>query len=396
MSTPEIAASVRRSTRERLASFDADRCAEAARAGRPVERMAMQSAPRRASTAPNGGTAWFFFRRAGKLVCGTPGGDVQPATPQRIWQVLRYPGALWVPVSGEVLTSMIAMTRTAVSAATGDDIENHARTLRTLCFTEAAAVSSTMIVLSEALNRKFYAPGQAGQTGLAAWAKLLGVRIAGSDPTSGMAELLTLCWGNSATVRFERQDQDPWLTILRSEETAENACAYGGSGSNATQFGAAQAIATGWDTLLRVDPLARQRCAVTGEVTRVQIVGQKGAAFRAVASGAARTREGASIITAADTTDVAVNYLDVDGFSIADGGLELILSRAKKLPSKFSDSSDQALFDALHRKTEMYLSGAPYLAPAQTVGARHWSGREVKPEDRVSRNVPLHVMLAGA
>lgn len=380
----------------RLAVYDAERHTEATRHGHPTDRMAMASSPRRMSTSPDGSTAVFVFRRDSKLVCSQVGRALYPATPDSLHHIMNNPGQVLAPVSAKVLTDLIeAMKQTLIRPATPEQDHKNRRTLRMLGFAQSVPVSSKVVVLVDAIARKLYPPEHAGTLTLHAWAKMLGVRISTDDPAQGMAVLLGRCWQQSVTPFFAQSD-DPWLTIVKSEMTAEESCEYGGSGNSATMFMACQAISGGWEAVTRIDPLLRRRCEASGDVVRVKITGQDGAAFLASVSGAARLKEGPCILTATDLLDATVDYVDLRSFMVGSSGLQVVLGRERRRTRQVNTAADKLLHAALGDGRGLFLSGAPFLAAARKVYPAHWSGNAVKPEERVSRNVPLHVMLAGA
>jgi len=76
--------------------------------------------------------------------------------------------------------------------------------------------------------------------------------------------------------------------------------------------------------------------------------------------------------------------------------LRVVLNRDPKASTRNAGGSTALLLESLHERVDLLLSPAPYLQPSRRIVARQWSGRQVKLEDRITRDVPLHVMLAGA
>lgn len=401
ISSPTDPGTSRINTRDRLAAYDEQQRARATAAGRPVLRMSQPGSPRRASVAPDGSTAVFFFARGGKLTSAGPSG-VAPATAKIIADALESPGKVLVPVNPAMGARMVQMLKDAAtaaptSAADAATKDRLAQAVRFLKFTQATVVHSKYVVLTQALGRKFYAPTGVDATKLGEWAKAFGTNISVADPQVGMADLLAKVWSVSGQMVTRMVKDDPAKTILASEQTAERKQTPNLFISNSvTQFGVAQSIAEAWSATCRTDPTLRRRCEIAGEVTRIRVLRIDGAHFRAKVSGPVRLREGACILTPADDNTHAVSNVDLKGFVVTGDGLQLVLGKAHKRTLKVGADGTYALSDALSNGTEMYLSGAPFLNPAQAVMAQKWATSQVAPEHQVTRNVPLYVTLAGA
>ena len=387
-------------TRSRLAAYDAEqRCAATAK-GRAVLRMAQAAAPRRASTAQDATTTLFLFVRDGSLMGQMPGGPVEPASSTTICRTLLGPGKVLAPVNPAAAATLDRLMRSAAdNAALAADLQDdHRQAVRLLRYARHAAVSSKYLMLTEAMGRKFFPPSAVRLTDLRGWASGVGITIQRQSPADGFARLLSMVWDQDPelSVAFGGSTSDPYQAIIKSEANVDEATAHAGAGSAATQYAAAVAVSEAWSTLCRVDPVLRARGEVAGESTRIRVIRQDKSRFVAAPAGAVRVKEGRCILTYAGRRAGPVERVELEAFRVENGELRVVLNRDAKVGSRGAGSSTALLLESLHEGVDLLMSAAPFLQPSKRIAARHWAGRAVKAEDRVTRDVPLHVMLAGA
>lgn len=387
-------------TRSRLAAYDAEQRALATARGAAIARMAQAAAPRRASTAQDATTTLFLFVRDGTLMCQVPGGPTETAAAALVCESVLSPGRVLAPVNPAAAMMLDRLMRSVADdrGLPADVQEAHRQAVRLLRYARNAAVSSKYLLLTEAMTRKFYPPSTVRLTDLRGWASSVGVAIPRQSPARGFAQLLSMVWDEDPTlsVGFGGGTSDPYQTILKSEANVDEAATRAGAGSAATQYAAAVAVSEAWSTLCRVDPILRDRGEVAGETTRIRVIRQDRARFVATPAGAVRVKEGRCILTHAGRRPGPVERAVLEAFGIENGELRLILNRDGKVSSRGVGASTALLLESLHDGVDLLLSAAPFLQPSKRIAARHWSGQQVKPEDRVTRDVPLHVMLAGA
>ena len=181
MTAPQITA------RQAVAAFDATRTEAARVAGHPVPRCAVPTALRRASVAPDGSTAVFFWLDRKTLLQAGRNQPAVAASATGIADAVTSPGAVAVAVNTAALRAVETTLARGATAATGEAAERVRHAARIVQYAGAAAMSSRVVVLTEALARKFYLAGDTGRYpglagGLRAGAQPVGAgRPAGRD-----------------------------------------------------------------------------------------------------------------------------------------------------------------------------------------------------------------------
>ncbi|MEJ7648597.1 MAG: hypothetical protein WKF57_06020 [Nakamurella sp.] len=403
ISVPVLAAPVlsvpAESTRDRLAAHDGAMQAEAAHLGHPLERMMQPGALRRISVDPSAVDVTFFWERSGKLVCAEAGSPVRKATPGDVVRSLSV-GGTCSPVNRVVATKLAGLLKSALPSADALIKPTLMASLRMIRFATGATASSRLVVLTDALANKFYLPTSTRPAILTSWVKAFGLSVSPTDPAHTMAILLAKVWDSPLITNdlTGTGAENPWRAALKSEETAESAFVYGGAGDQSTQFGAATAISEAWGAIERVDPLLRHRCVVAGSVTRIRAVRRHGVTIIADAITAPRVKEGGIMVTAADHVGYGKTALELLAYTADQTGISMVLaeSTAKSYSGVTKRGGFTALVDSLNNKYDLMVSAEPFLAAARKIHPGRWGAPSLPETERIVRDVPLHVMLAGA
>ena len=186
------------------------------------------------------------------------------------------------------LRAMESILGRGATAATPEAAERVRHAARIVQYARAAAMSSRVVVLTEALARKFYLAGDAGD--IRCWRKAFGL----GPGTGALAQLLAATYRDDTHRRYSNQSRDPFRAMLLAEETAVEALRHAYTSSAATAWKAAEKIGEAWDSATRTDVLLRHRHLLDGTVVRAQpaAAGPRPGGRGAVAAGADQEGQG--------------------------------------------------------------------------------------------------------
>ena len=381
MSTPQITA------RRAVAAFDAARVEMSRVAGRPVPRCAVPAALRRDSVAPDGSSATFMWLQRGRVVQAAAGQSPVPATALSVARAVTAPGSVAVPVNTATLRAVeSALSRHPVDTTTdaGQQVRHAARIGQ---YAGAAAVSSRVVVLTEALSRKFYLAGDT--TDIRCW---LGAFGAGPGP-AGLARLLAAAFRDDTGRRYGNQSRDPFRAMLLAEETAVEALRHSYTASAATAWKAAEKIGEAWDSATRTDVLLRHRHLLDGSVVRAQPLAPTTDGVDALLSLPVRIKKGKVVVMPDDDHTPDLCYATLGTLSMTGDDLTGAFTEQKGAVRSFG-----MLRNAAAANRTVLVTGEPFLGSTPRVYGGRWGTRtEPAPGEpaRARRQVPLDVVLAG-
>ena len=249
--------------RQAIAAFDATRIEAARLAGHPVLRCAVPTVLRRDSVAPDGSSAVFFWLQRRTLLQAAVNCEPVAATSQSIADAVTSPGTVAVPVDPAALRPMEAILGRGATAATPEAAERVRHAARIVQYARAAAMSSRVVVLTEALTRKYYPPGDAAD--IPCWRTAFGI----GRGTRELAPLLAATYRDPHR-RYSNQSRVPFRAMLLAEDTAVEALRHAYRSIAATAWKAAEKIGEAWDSAPRTDVLLRHRHLLDGSVVRAQ------------------------------------------------------------------------------------------------------------------------------
>lgn len=388
-----------------VADFDRARREQADAAGVPVLRMTGRVAALTPTT--------FLMMRGGTLHRldrdGRHAGVPRRFTPDDAMELFQ-PVAPAGSVGGFDGVSVWAANRAAAARASAlagsitsthngpgpDPVAGMRRTLDHLLTAEHAA---RLVITPDLLARKYHPTTALAGGSLRGWGAALGVTPASrTDPLAFFEALAEpLVSGENYLIGSEGP-----LKVIRASEGAVMANAqWGGIGFPATQLSAAEAADVAWRAMERVDPLLTERNIAGGECA-VGIPDPLTPTLVRV-DGRARLRVGDTLlitrVCGAALRDVRQGLARLSGYRMVAGALHAQLEAApsSRRNSSLADTSGVGvLMSAAKDTAPVELSDRPYLRPAKKAYfGRQWSRRSVPPDRRVTRDVPLDVLLAG-
>lgn len=260
--------------------------------------------------------------------------------------------------------------------------------------------TARLVVLTELLGVKYWTPTALVAAPVKQWAAALDLPAPDRrDPLPFFtAVAATLHEGTSRTIGRS----SPLNFIASSERAVMKAAEWGGMAFQATQLAAAEASDAAWTAMQRLDPLLTERNLHAGlcssgrprrdDPTLVRVTGQ------------ARLRvEDDLLITDTDPDDdrFAHGFARLAGYRMIDGDLHAHIEPVDQTDRRRADPVDTSGVALLARLAAAgnpaLISPKPYLRSASKAyfGPR-WSGGRVPTDRRVTRDVPLDVLLAGA
>jgi hypothetical protein len=258
---------------------------------------------------------------------------------------------------------------------------------RIVQYAGAAAVSSRVVVLTEALARKFYLAGDGSD--IRAWRTAFGL---GPDPAS-LAELLAATYRDDTNRRYSNQSRDPFRAMLLAEETAVDALQHSFTSSAATAWKAAEKMGEAWDSATRTDVLLRHRHLLDGSVVRAQPIGTALGRVDAMLSLPVRLKKGKVVLMPDDDHTPDLGYATLDGLSMTGDDLTGAFTEQKGALRSFG-----MLRDAAAANTTVLVTAEPFLGSTPRVFGGRWGSRTTPAVDgqpAARREVPLDVVLAG-
>jgi hypothetical protein len=270
---------------------------------------------------------------------------------------------------------------------------------RTLQHLLTADHTIRLAVIPELLTHKYYPTTALVRGSLRRWGSALCLAPATrSDPLPFFDALAGLLMsGDNYLV-----GPDSPLKVIRTSEGAVMAAAqWGGMGFPATQLSAAEASDVAWRAMERVDPLLTDRNIVTGECAVG--VPHRQTPHLVRVDGRARLRVGDTLlitrVCGGGLRDVRQGVARLAGYRMVEGALhaQVEAAPAQGRNKSLADTTGiGVLASAALDEATVELSDRPYLRAAKKAYfGRQWSRRSVPPDRRVTRDVPLDVLLAG-
>lgn len=330
----------------------------------------------------------FTADDAMELFQAVPAGSVGSFDGVSVWVANR---------AAAVRASALAGTITSTHSGPGPDpVAGMRRTLDHLLTAEHAA---RLVIIPNLLARKYHPTTALAGGSLRGWGAALGVAPASrTDPLAFFEALAEpLVSGETYLIGAEGP-----LKVIRASEGAVMAAAqWGGIGFPATQLSAAEACDVAWRAMERVDPLLTERNIAGGECA-VGIPDPLTPTLVRV-DGRARLRVGDTLLITRvcgdELRDVRQGLARLSGYRMVAGVLHAQVEAAPS-PRRNNSLADTSgvgvLASAARDGAPVELSDRPYLRPAKKAYfGRQWSRRSVPPDRRVTRDVPLDVLLAG-
>lgn len=387
-------ATVPQRPRSAVTEYDTARRKEAANGAGPTKRMTGPSVPVSAATRTDGSSSVLFWLSHNKLVCSAgPTDPVHPATAQIIGEAFTTVGV--IPVATDRLARARMLRTVEQSGGTVPVINDLGATTialaavaRQMRFATTFAASSRLVVLADALARKYWLPAGLDTTNIEHWRRAFGMSadVASLQTLVGM---VTAASGNpSVTFR----------ALLAAEDGALKSITFPGTGPAARAFTSAEKVGEAWSATERTDPLLRHRCIVEGTVARVRLLHRNGSTISGSVSQPFRLREGEVLGMFDDTSseNTARIVLVSMGFTdtlVAEFGP--VTSQRKQRRSATAGAF--AFMDsALAAHETVLVTNSPYLSSAPPGGRNRWTGKPDPAETPIARDVPLDVVLAGA
>lgn len=251
--------------------------------------------------------------------------------------------------------------------------------------------SSRLVILTEALGRKFYAPEGLDTGSLPSWLDALGLgrKVSPATVTAALARVRA-AEGSSFLPPLD--DEDNRNSFLMNEIAAEETrlMRYAASGSlsaDCSRYSSVNGIAAHYEYAVQTDALGREYAMLDGTVFRLRPAGRS----KARIEGPFKVREGKSIVlvgpgggTKHGRQDSAV----VESITVNDAG-EYIATLA---------SMGSEVSKALASGEEHLVITKPFLTMFSGRTGRRWTlaAGEEHSAPAVKRDVPLYVSLAGA
>lgn len=305
--------------------------------------------------------------------------------------------SVWAANRAAARASALAGTITSTHSGPGPDpVAGMRRTLDHLLTAEHTA---RLVIIPELLTRKYHPTTAQARGSLRGWGAALGVAPASrTDPLAFFEALAEpLLSGENYLIGPERP-----LKVIRASEGAVMAAAqWGGIGFPATQLSAAEACDVAWRAMERVDPLLTDRNIAGGECA--EGIPDPLTPTLVRVDGRARLRVGDILlitrVCGAALGDVRQGLARLSGYRMVAGALHAQVEAApspRRNGSLADTSGVGVLVSAARDGAPVELSDRPYLRPAKKAYfGRQWSRRSVPPDRRVTRDVPLDVLLAG-
>ena len=381
MSTPQITA------RQAITAFDATRI-EAAWSRATLPRCAVPTVLRRESVAPDGSSAVFFFVRRRTLLRATVNSEPFAATAAVIAAAVISPGTVAVPVDPAALRAMEAILGRGATGATPEAAERVRHAARIVQYARAAAMSSRVVVLTEALARKYYPPGDAGD--IRCWRTAFGF----GQGTGALALMLAATYQDDTHRRYSNQSRDPFRAMLLAEDTAVEALRHAYTSSAATAWKAAEKIGEAWDSTTRTDVLLRHRHLLDGSVVRAHPTSAGLDRVDAALSLPVRIKKGKVVVMPDDDHSADLGYAALTGLSMTGDDLTGSFAEQRGAIRSFS-----MLRAAAAASARVLVTQEPFLGSTPRVYGGRWGTRSTLPpadgQVPLRRQVPLDVVLAG-
>lgn len=367
-----------------VSTFDAARRAQAVKDGQPGGRMAAPSCLRRASVDPSGSFVVPFWMKGSDLMVAFPGESPKKANPESITTAFHGAGMVAMPVDR---LAQKVMVRTCERA--GDAHRNLARQIE---FAVRLPMSSKLIVLADALARKFWIQPTLSAKEVTDWCTAFGMirKVESLHWLAGQVFDESGMTGKQTTYR---------TTMFEAEDKALEKIIERGAPAAMASFEASNTIGEAWGAYERIDTILRYRYLVTGEVARVTPINRVGSDVTAKLSTPFKVREGeVMVVSESDSAQltrsaklVALGFDDVHGLIGTFGSIGSSTRRG-------ASDAIPTMIAAHAARESVLITGSPFLGSGNfTPSVFRWATQAgAEKADRIERDVPLDVSLAGA
>ena len=322
------------------------------------------------------------------LLRATVNSEPVAATAPSIADAVTSPGTVAVPVDPAALRAMEAILGRGATAATPEAAERVRHAARIVQYARAAAMSSRVVVLTEALARKYYPPGDAGD--IRCWRTAFGF----GQGTGALAQMLAATYRDDTHRRYSNQSRDPFRAMLLAEDTAVEALRHAYTSSAATAWKAAEKIGEAWDSATRTDVLLRHRHLLDGSVVRAHPTAAGPDRVDAALSLPVRIKKGKVVVMPDDDHTADLGYAALTGLSMTGDDLTGSFTEQRGAIRSFS-----MLRAAAAASTSVLVTQEPFLGSTPRVYGGRWGTRSTLPpadgQVPLRRQVPLDVVLAG-
>lgn len=364
-----------------ITSFEAERRATSVKESQPIERMAAPSTLRRASTAEDGHLVAPFWTKGSDLMVAFPGEAPKIADAESVSTAFNSPGILAMPVDR---TAHKAMIKRCDKAG-----ETHRATTRLLDFAVRMPMSSRMLVLTEALARKFWIQTDLSTSSVTDWCTAFGM-------TRKVESLVWLAGRVFDETNMTGKQNTYRTSMFEAEEKALASVVERGTSAAIAAFESSNSVSEAWSAYERIDAVLRYRYLVTGEVARITPIRRNGTEVVAALSTPFKVREGEVM---------AVSESDRDGLTRPCVLSSLGYDEVHGLIGTFSSPGKRSRSDAIptliaaHAAREsLLITGSPYLGAGNfTASVFRWTTKSgAEKAEAIERDTPLDVTLAGA
>jgi len=387
-------ATVPQRPRSAVTEYDTARRKDAASGAGPTKRMTGPSVPTSAATSTDGSASVLFWLSHNKLVCSAgPTDPVHPATAQIIGEAFTAVGV--IPVATDRLARARMLRTVEQSGGTvpvlndlGASTISLAAVARQMRFTTTFPANSRLVVLADALARKYWLPAGLDTTNIEHWRRAFGM-------TADVASLQTLVGMVTAA------SGNPSVTfraLLAAEAGALKSIIFPGTGPAARAFTSAEKVGEAWSATERTDPLLRHRCIVEGTVARVRLLHRNGSTISGSVSQPFRLREGEVLGMFDDTSSENTARIVLVSMGFTDTLVAEFGPVTSKNKQRRSATAGAFAFmdSALAAHETVLVTNSPYLSSAPPSSTNRWTGKPDPAETPIARDVPLDVVLAGA
>lgn len=348
-----------------------------------LTRMAGASAISRASTRKDGSDLTFLaVGRSGLLA--VDGDGTRPVTFDVLQSVLTSTGRMPVPVDRHAVAAMVRVAEQGGRA--------HSHVAREIGVLHRLPVSTRMFTLTDALDRKLWAPTGMDRGSLTGWSRVLG-HGGGFDVRAGQA-MASLVLDTSANQPRQRgivkvvQDMEDVLTRTAGRPGAMAA---------ASLFRLAGSLGEAWAAYQRIDALLHRAYLARGEVVAVSNVRwDRGQAIGDLSTPCKLKPREVMAFTVGDDSDDFTLRLASLGF---DGGLIGVFSttgtgRSRRGPGRAEQARRARLSRLVEQAVPFYVTSTPYLAARSGgVDPRWFTPGPLAPVDGPA--LPVDIAIAG-
>jgi len=369
---------------------------EAATAGRPTLRIAAPSvvAPLESESEIPLNTL-FVWLRGGKLTLASSTIDEMKFTPGLVTQFLNDQGGRVVATDRTAFNSLLRSLE-RFSAPAGKACARQLRACGRL------PISTRVVVLSEALERRFWMPAGSDPTSIIDWKRV----FAAPSGAAGVRVLLAAAEADHSPEKTPGTLKTAVTSIRRLTETVKQRSLYLTSEAAIDGFLAAERIGAAWEAIRTFDVIGRHEAVAEGTASLVKVVGRNDRSdVLGILSQPCRMKPGSVILLDTEGPERVGSALLVGiSYDPAQGLMGSFRPAPANDPQKPGKTKTQA-FGPLDRATltlgELIIVNEPFLSTDSSDRMNNtrfakWNvGKEAAPQPVRGRVVPLDVAFAG-